>query len=82
MDGSDKFSRELVESGVLDYIKHNDDFKTYTKLNRRNPVTDNDSTFRGSVKKRFDPEFNKEYGGKIESFLKELEKIGKENREK
>ena len=82
LDGSNKFGRELVESGVLEYISNNKDFKHLKKLNRRNPVADNKSTLRGMVKEKFKPEFNKEYKNELNSSLKKLKKVGSKGRKR
>ncbi len=82
LDGSDKFSRELVESGVLEQVRQNEVFKTYIELNRKNPVTDNTLTPRGMVKEKFKPGFNKEYKEKMDSSLKELKKVGNKGRKR
>ena len=72
LDGSNKFGRELVESGVLEYIENN--FKDKIILNSRNPVTDNAKVFRGSVRQRFVPVFKDTHGNDIKNKLNTRQK--------
>ncbi len=61
LDGSDKFSRELVEGFILDKVGKKAENFNRRMLNSKNPVTKNPKTPRGMVNDRVQLYFDKQY---------------------